>query len=141
MPTPLLLRSWSKAAEFNRRDGAIGAVLKDEAGEEEAAEEEVDRQGVEDAETYVRKHFQVYECFDLQYQQKKRHDKSMLRAKLQRALLVQRLEVGGRGGGLRVRHVERVPIRDKKRGLPRHYEDKRRKRRGCEWYKECVGGR
>ena len=37
------------ALQFDRRDGAFGAVLEDEAGQEEAGAEEVDTKRVEDA--------------------------------------------------------------------------------------------
>jgi len=35
--------------KFDRRDGTFGAVLEDEAGQEEAGAEEVDTKRVEDA--------------------------------------------------------------------------------------------
>lgn len=52
MPTALLSRSGSEAIdliEFDWGYGAFGAVVEDESREEEAAEEEVDSEGVEDA--------------------------------------------------------------------------------------------
>ena len=50
VPTAVLNIARSKATlEFDGRDGAFGAVLEDEAGQEEAGAEEVDSKRVEDA--------------------------------------------------------------------------------------------
>ena len=54
VPTPILYIARRKAAlEFDRRDGAFGAVLEDEAGQEEAGAEEVDTKRMDDAELLV----------------------------------------------------------------------------------------
>ena len=50
VPTAVLNIARRKATlELDRRDGAFGAVLEDEAGQEEAGAEEVDSKRVEDA--------------------------------------------------------------------------------------------
>jgi hypothetical protein len=54
VPTPVVCIARRKPVlEFDRRDGAFGAVFEDEARQEEAGAEEVDTKCMEDAKPMV----------------------------------------------------------------------------------------
>lgn len=103
--------------------------MEDESGEEEAAEEEVDGENVEDTERWLDYHFREHVKVDLQNQKKESNHKAMLRSKLERALLVLRLEVGGRGGRGRIRHGLGKSKRTQEQGIVKTLQNNRERKK------------